>query len=39
MNNSYHDDEHESVKPLFLKGCGVIIAIIVLLIVGFLFTL
>ncbi|MHB1377806.1 MAG: S1C family serine protease, partial [Candidatus Humimicrobiaceae bacterium] len=39
MNNSYHDDEHESVKPLFLKGCGIIIAIIVLLIVGFLFTL
>ncbi|MHB1253157.1 MAG: S1C family serine protease [Candidatus Humimicrobiaceae bacterium] len=39
MNNSYHDDEHDSVKPLFLKGCGIIIAVIVLLIAGFLFTL
>ena len=39
MNNIYHDDEHDSVKPVFLKGCGIIIAIIVLLIVGFLFTL
>ena len=39
MNNSYHDDELESVKPVFLKGCGIIIAVIVLLIVGFLFTL
>ncbi|MCE5328747.1 trypsin-like peptidase domain-containing protein, partial [bacterium] len=34
-----YDDEHESIKPVFLKGCGIIIAIIVLLIVGFLFTL
>jgi S1-C subfamily serine protease len=39
MNNSYNDDEHESVKPVFLKGCGIIIAVIVLIIVGFLFTL
>ncbi|MEI7615810.1 MAG: trypsin-like peptidase domain-containing protein [Actinomycetota bacterium] len=39
MNNSYHDDEHDSVKPLFLKGCGIIAAVIVLLIAGFLFTL
>lgn len=39
MNNSYHDDEHESIKPFFLKGCGIIIAVIVLLIAGFLFTL
>ncbi|MCX6384043.1 MAG: trypsin-like peptidase domain-containing protein [Actinobacteria bacterium] len=39
MNNIYHDDEHDSIKPVFLKGCGIIIAIIVLLIVGFLFTL
>jgi S1-C subfamily serine protease len=39
MNNSYHDDEHESVKPIFLKGCGIIVAVIVLLIAGFLFTL
>jgi len=35
----YNDDENESIKPVFLKGCGIIIAIIVLLIVGFLFTL
>ena len=35
----YDDDEHESIKPVFLKGCGIIIAIVVLLIVGFLFTL
>jgi len=39
MNNLYHDDEHDSVKPIFLKGCGIIIAVIVLLIAGFLFTL
>src|SRR5680860_1855798 len=39
MNNSYQDEEHDSVRPLFLKGCGIIIAVIVLLIVGFLFTL
>ena len=39
MNNSYHDDEHDSVRPLFLKGCGIIAAVIVLLIAGFLFTL
>lgn len=39
MNNIYHDDEHDSVRPVFLKGCGIIIAIIVLLIAGFLFTL
>ncbi|MHB1346041.1 MAG: S1C family serine protease [Candidatus Humimicrobiaceae bacterium] len=39
MNNIYQDDEHESIKPLFLKGCGIIIAVIVLLVVGFLFTL
>jgi S1-C subfamily serine protease len=38
MNNSYNDDEHESVKPIFLKGCGIIIAVIVLLTAGFLFT-
>ncbi|MDD5659130.1 MAG: trypsin-like peptidase domain-containing protein [Actinomycetota bacterium] len=35
----YNDDEHESVKPVFLKGCGIIIAIIVILVAGFLFTL
>jgi len=39
MNNLYHDDEHDSVRPLFLKGCGIIAAVIVLLIAGFLFTL
>ena len=39
MNNIYQDDEHESIRPLFLKGCGIIIAVIVLLVVGFLFTL
>jgi S1-C subfamily serine protease len=39
MNNLYNDDEHDSVKPLFLKGCGILIAVVVLLMAGFLFTL
>lgn len=39
MNNIYHEDNHDSVKPVFLKGCGIIIAIIVILALGFLFTL
>jgi S1-C subfamily serine protease len=39
MNNSYNDDEHDNVKPLFLKGCGIIIVVVVLLMAGFLFTL
>jgi len=39
MNDMYHGDDHENVKPVFLKGCLIIIAIIVLITVGFLFTL
>jgi serine protease Do len=39
MNNLYNDDEHDGTKPIFLKGCGVLIAVIVLLAAGFLFTL
>ncbi|MCL5771965.1 MAG: hypothetical protein M1479_06805, partial [Actinobacteria bacterium] len=39
MNDMYHGDDHDNVKPVFLKGCLIIIAIIVLLAVGFLFTL
>jgi len=39
MNDFNNDEEHESLKPVFLKGCAVVAGIIVLLIVGFLFSL